>query len=245
MVFTLPSCVAKNCRIAPKDRSVNTDILIMSTVMKEKSMQLTAELRWFNHGTLPKEISHWFEQAQLGDHIAPPEEREDVYLYVAECDYLGIKLRQGRLEIKWRQAKLDVVSFGDSGDSVEGKAEKWGKWLCEDPTSEIFQPTNVVGKSWVSVRKVRSQRQYQVLAGKSVIAVADAESIDQGCSVELTELYINGNAWWSLAFEAFGEDDCLKDNLQAVAKWVFKSYSGPKLRAENSYAYPSWLCLAV
>jgi len=53
----------------------------------------------------------------------------------------------------------------------------------------------------------------------------------------------NGNAWWSLAFEAFGEDDCLMEHLQAVASCVFKSYRGSNLQAKDSYAYPSWLCV--
>lgn len=218
--------------------------------MEEKSMLLTAELRWFYRGTLPEEVLHWFEQDCLGEQLQPPEEREDLYLYSPGCDYLGIKLRQGRLEIKWRKAELGVVRFGDR---VEGKAEKWGKWLCEDPTAESFQLTTVVGeKAWVSVKKVRflrkaslTQRQYQVLPGESITPVSVTESIDQGCTVELTQLGINGNAWWSLAFEAEGKDDCLMDNLQAVANWVFKSYHGSKLQGEDSYAYPTWLSIVV
>lgn len=209
--------------------------------MEEKPMLLTAELRWFYRGTLPEEISHWFQQDCLGEQLEPPEEREDLYLYSPGCDYLGIKLRQGRLELKWRKAELGVVRFRDR---VEGKAEKWGKWLCEDPTGESFQPTTVVG-TWVGVKKVRLQRQFQVLAGKSIKPVPVNESIDQGCTVELTHLGINGNSWWSLAFEAEGEDDCLIDNLQAVGSWVFESYRGPKLQGEDSYAYPRWLSIVV
>jgi hypothetical protein len=206
--------------------------------MRNNTPIYTAELRWFYRGTLPEEISQWFQQDQLGEHLEPPEEREDLYLYSPKCEYLGIKLRQGRLEIKWRQAELGFLRFENR---VEGKAEKWGKWLCEDPTAEIFQPADVM-RSWVRVKKVRSQRQYQVLPGEAITAVPVTESIDQGCSLELTQLVINGNTWWSLAFEAFGEDDCLMEHLQAVANWVFKSYCKPKLQAEDSYAYPSWLC---
>lgn len=205
-------------------------------------MRLTSELRWFYRGTLPEEIVSWFEQDHLGNYLEPPEKREDVYLYVAGCAYLGIKLRQGRLEIKWRKAELDITTFENS---VAGKVEKWAKWLCEDPAAEIFQPTNAVGKLWVSVKKVRQQRQYQVLADKSVEAVPVNEFINQGCSVELTELDINGNAWWSLAFEAFSQDDRSTENLQAVARQVFESYHGIKLQAKDSYAYPTWLSLVM
>lgn len=188
---------------------------------EENTMQLTAELRWFYRGTLPEETLQWFQQEQLGKYVAP-EEREDVYLYLPECEYMGIKLRQERLEVKWRKAELGVVGFGDQ---VEGKAEKWGKWLCEDPSAESFQLAGVVGKLWVSVKKVRAQRLYE------------------NCAVELTQLNVGDNDWWSLAFEAVGDDVSLVDNLQTVASSVFKSHHYPKLQVEDSYGYPSWLSI--
>ena len=205
-------------------------------------MLVSAELRWFERGRVPDAITQWFQQDELGDYLAPAEERVDVYLYLPGCEYMGIKLRQGRLEIKWRKAELGIVRFGDT---LEGKAEKWGKWLCEDPTQESFQPQDVGGKLWVSVKKGRSQRRYQILPDKSINAVPLTESIDQGCSVELTQLSINGNDWWSLGFEAFGEDDCLMDNLQAVASEVFKTCGSLKLQSQDSYAYPRWLSFVV
>ncbi len=204
-------------------------------------MLTTTELRWFKLGTLPKEILQWFQQDHLGD-LAPPEEREDVYLYTPRCEYMGIKLRQGRLEIKWRKAELGNLRFGDQ---VEGKVEKWGKWLCEDPTQQSFQPQDVVGKSWVRVKKVRSQRKYQVISGGSIVAVSVNQSIEQGCNVEITQLSVNGNDWWSLAFEAFGEDDYLSDNLKAVASDMFKNYQGFQLQPQDSFAYPRWLSLVI
>ena len=204
-------------------------------------MLTTTELRWFKLGTLPKEIFQWFQQDQLGD-LAPPEEREDVYLYTPGCEYMGIKLRQGRLEIKWRKAELGNLRFGNQ---VEGKVEKWGKWLCEDPTQQSFQPQDVVEKLWVSVKKARVQRKYQVISGESIVAVSANQSIEQGCNVEITQLSVNGNNWWSLAFEAFGEDDYLSDNLKAVASDVFKNYQGFQLQFQDSFAYPSWLSLVI
>ncbi|MCV3217308.1 hypothetical protein OGM63_28005 [Plectonema radiosum NIES-515] len=72
-------------------------------------------------------------------------------------------------------------------------------------------------------------------------AVFANERIDNGCSVELTRLLILPNPWWSLAFEASGEEACLMDNLQKTASWVFKTYEGSKLLAADSFAYPSGL----
>ncbi len=128
--------------------------------------------------------------------------------------------------------------------SVTGKAEKWGKWLCEDAKGESFQPAMVLGNpSWVSVQKVRYSQLFQVFADFSIQAVATNERIDNGCSVEITNLVVQENAWWSLAFEAFGEDSRIEENLQATASWVFDTYQNSQLAIADSYAYPHWLGL--
>jgi hypothetical protein len=203
-------------------------------------MLTTYELRWFSPGTIPQDIELWFEQNCLLEPLQPPEEREDIYLYLPNSDFLGIKLRQGRLEVKWRTAELGVVGFGEF---VEGKAEKWGKWLCCDETKESFQPNLVLNNPcWVSVQKVRYSQIYQVL-GESPQPVSSPEGVDNGCSIELTHLIIQETSWWSLALEAFGEDVRLMNNLQLTASYLFKNYQVFKLLAQNSYAYPRWLSL--
>lgn len=97
-------------------------------------MLTTYELRWFSPGMIPESIETWFKQNCLIDSMQLPEKREDVYLYSPKSDFLGIKIRQGRLEVKWRKAELGAVRFGDF---VEGKVEKWGKWLCSDATVSL------------------------------------------------------------------------------------------------------------
>jgi len=47
-------------------------------------MQLTAELRWSRHVT----VSFPVVSARSTWAPAPPEEREDLYLYSPECEYL-------------------------------------------------------------------------------------------------------------------------------------------------------------
>ncbi|RUR77096.1 hypothetical protein ACF3DV_08205 [Chlorogloeopsis fritschii PCC 9212] len=202
-------------------------------------MLTTYELRWFYPGKVPEEIQLWFEQDCLVQPLQPPETREDIYLYSPESEFLGIKLRQERLEVKWRKAELGVLNFGDS---VEGKAEKWGKWLCCDSKQESFELEQVVNNPvWVSVQKVRYSQIYQVLPELLLQPVSDNENIDNGCRVELTHLVIQESNWWSIGFEAFGEDSRLMNNLQITANRAFNNESGSKFLADDSYAYPSWL----
>lgn len=199
-------------------------------------MQTSAELRWFSAGTLPKAIALWFEQESLGGYLSAPEEREDVYLVIPGCDYLGLKIRNKCLEVKWRQAQLEAVRFGNRW---EGKPEKWLKWLCADSLTPVPAELLATGQ-WVGVKKKRSQRLYQVVQGALTPVPVEAP-IPQGCSVEVTQLSINGKAWWSLGFEAFGPDRSLIDNLQVVVNWASQSCQGTQLKVEDSYAYPSVL----
>ncbi|NEQ23301.1 MAG: hypothetical protein F6K28_29940, partial [Microcoleus sp. SIO2G3] len=100
-------------------------------------MLTTLELRWFSQGTPPTEVEHWYSADSPGELLGSPEEREDLYLYTPECDYLNIKLRQGSLDVKWRKAQLGSREFGeDSGTNWHGNVEKWLKWVCEDSEQE-------------------------------------------------------------------------------------------------------------
>lgn len=203
-------------------------------------MLTTAEMRWFYPGKLTEGVLQWFKQDQLG-YLTPAEEREDIYLYVPESEFVGIKLRQRRLEIKWRQAELGNLQFG----KVTGKSEKWTKWLCEDPSNECFQPQDAMGKkAWVIIKKVRMQRKYQISPEQIIVAIPVNDSSVRTCSVEITQLEMNHNLWWSLAFEASVNDESPLDNLKCVAEWIFETYPG-ELQIENSYAYPTWLDIIV
>jgi hypothetical protein len=196
-------------------------------------MLTTNELRWLYPGTIPSEIEEWFGQN------CSPQKREDWYLYTPGNDYLGIKLRQERLEVKWRKAELSVLRFGEL---VEGKAEKWGKWICSDSRGESFQPATVSGNSiWINIQKIRRLQKYQILPDSSIQAVADDKNVDNSCSVEITQLLIQEQTWWSLAFEAVGEDTQILENLRLTASYLFSNYQEPKLIAANSYGYPHWL----
>ncbi len=192
-------------------------------------MLTTLELRWFSQGTPPTEVEHWFSVDSPGELLGSPEEREDLYLYTPECDYLNIKLRQGSLEVKWRKAQLGSLEFAEASSATwQGNVEKWLKWICDDPEQESIMPVDVVGtKAWVAVKKMRSQRLYQ------------------GISYELTQLRVNNNDWWSVAFELAQRDIDQIEHFENVVRLVSQTYPGSELIAENSYGYPKWLTLVA
>lgn len=184
----------------------------------------TYEARWFINGAIPADFETWFKQNCLADSSKQPEQRTDIYLYASGNDFVGIKLRQGRLEIKWRISELGAMQFGNS---VVGKVEKWSKWMCSDSTGEAFLPSQVENSStWLKVNKIRYSQQFD----------NNIDNIKNRCNVELTLLQVNNNIWWSVALEANE-----LDNLCATANYLFNDYKGFVLQLNDSFAYPNWL----
>jgi len=205
-------------------------------------MLTSLEIRWFYQGKPPEEVETWFNNDFPGELSGTPDEREDVYLSTNPvCAYLNIKLRQGRLEVKWRKAELGILRLGERS---QGNPEKWVKWMCEDPTADSITPAVVGNGPWLSVQKKRSQRLYQVAINTSLTLVPIDQPTKDSCAVEVTQLQIQGNDWWTLAFETFGEDTSLKE-FQSIANQVFKTYAGPPLQVQDSFAYPQWLSLVA
>jgi hypothetical protein len=209
-------------------------------------MFTTWEMRWFYPGIPPATVEHWFFADCPGELLGTPDEREDVYLYTTPvCEYLGVKLRQGKLEVKWRKAELGVIQIGQN---CQTKLEKWVKWVCDDPSATNMTPVSVLDNgAWISVKKNRSQRIYKINidSDKEIQLLPIQQPIDEACALEFTKLNINGNDWWTVAFEVFGEDISLMDMLFPVSDLILKSYPEADLQAQNSFAYPRWLSLAV
>ena len=204
-------------------------------------MLITVELRWFYLGTIPEAIAGWFQQPELGKPLKPSSEREDTYLLVPGHEYLGLKLRQGNLEVKLRQAELGVQSLATSW---QGRVEQWVKWSADssDPIVAMGEQSIAQG-TWVSVQKRRSQRRYEVSPNQTCVAVPIGQSMSAGCTMELTQLTINHTDWWSLAFEATGDRSLA--SLKTVVDWVSCTSCPIQPKAEDSYAYPHWLLKAV
>ncbi|MCT7977976.1 hypothetical protein [Laspinema olomoucense] len=200
-------------------------------------MGLTSELRWFYPCVLPEAIAHWFETECPQQGPVQPETRDDLYLFTPDCDYLNIKWRQDRLEIKWRQAEGGEVQFGDC---LSGNLETWQKCACEELTAAMPEDAETKG-TWVRVRKRRSQRFYQV-QDTTIEPMGGDRQGSQGCSLELTQLAIAHQPWWSLALEAYGPPDTLIHTLKATATVLSASYPREfPLTPAASFAYPHWL----
>jgi len=199
----------------------------------------TLEARWFCLGTIPEQVREWFARSEPAPIHEPS--RVDHYLRLQRGHGLGIKLRQGSIEIKQRLHQYGNISFHRH---VTGVIEHWRKWslpLAADGegVAEMLVPKS----SWIAVRKDRMLRAYRCDAGGQIIAT-QGEYADQGCHLELTSVQARNRVWWTLAFEAYGVESSLRDSLASTMQYILKYEGTPyRLDARDSFGYARWLAL--
>jgi hypothetical protein len=201
----------------------------------ESDMHTTAEVRWFREGRAPAHVEAWFSGGGREPTVLPV--RVDHYLRLVDSEHLGIKLREGRLEVKRRSRSLPVTRFSAP---VAGVMELWRKWgvpLAGGPPQVSGDP----GASWIEVEKERALCRYRLMEDRRMVATATDWYPEQGCDLELTAVRVRGREWWTLAFEAFGPADSVGENLLNVAELVFGAGEPLTLDAADSYGYPRWL----
>ncbi len=204
-------------------------------------MLATEEMRWFFVGMIPESVATWFGAQVCAPQvcIAPaPLPRTDYYLQLADSDSLGIKLRQGRIEVKQREGAGETIEL--SGQAV-GQVESWRKW-----SFGLADAENVT-EQWVGVWKARRWCLFEVEENGRIIPAPPATILEKGCACELTDVRLadSSEQWWSLGFEAFGGTAVeRRESLLRAAKQFLGQEDAPLLPIEQSYSYPKWLQMA-
>jgi hypothetical protein len=195
----------------------------------------TVEVRWFNKGVVTPRVLNWFQQDK--GKIEKQPARIDYYLRVADGGSLGIKLREGRIEIKQRYHQEGVVRFHER---VAGQVEHWHKWSFElAERSKVGMA--IPASSWVEVEKKRIIQRYRITNQGNTEVVSVRAYCDWGCDLELTSINVEGEQWWSLGFESFGDETAIRAGLILVVRKVLAAEEPPAFNAEDSYGYPKWL----
>lgn len=197
-------------------------------------MYPTTEIRWFYKGTMPEEVVHWYHA-----HAGTPEKktpRKDQYLYITGYHTLGIKIREGNIEIK---AQTNASRLITVTENMYGYAANWRKWsflLGEEnpPIDRLMAPSS----SWTEVYKQRSLMRYQITTDKIVKPISSLQPCLTGCDVELTGISIGQDSWWSLCFEAFGPERENNHNLDIMLNEFFHSKPPFAFKSQDSFSYP-------
>lgn len=174
----------------------------------------TAEARWFFRGAVPAPVRAWFDA--LGEPVET-EARTDHYL-APSGDGLGVKVREGRLEAKRRDGAGGRLRVGRAASDVAS----WSKW-----SFALAEGAEPVGP-WVEVAKRRRQRERAAAGG--------------ACALELAEVAVGGEAWWSVCLEATGPTEGARRAalVEAAGRWLGRD-DAPALPAEAALGYPAWL----
>lgn len=191
---------------------------------------LSLEVRWIVPGASPVDMSEWF-----GPFSGPIETLRDSYLLDRRAPNLAVKIRGGR--------QLDVKVYGGTPEVLtvpgraRGRLEWWKKWsfplLTVPEDRESFE--------WTTVQKTRRLRFFS-LDGRPVQS-AGVGADDGACKVELTDVTLGQDRWWSLGFEATGPPERLASALNTAGALVFDEQlpGALELNRADSTSYPEWL----
>ena len=198
----------------------------------------SAELRWFSRGDAPSGLLSWFGAPDS----ASPEIRTDVYVLLPGCEAVGIKLREGKFEIK---ALCPGTRDEDLTVGLIGHIERWVKWSFVPPSAAEFHHTVEAGARTARIRKARRLSKYSI-RNCHPEKIATSSHLKSGCNFEITELIVQDSSWWSLGFEAFGPEQHIEGNLLTVAKHVLSNVDVPDLlRSAVQISYPAWIASLV
>lgn len=189
------------------------------------------EVRWILPGQLAAAVAGWFGRFPASTKVV-----EDVYLLDPHLPGLSVKVRGRRaLEVKAYRGSPGLLEVSAR---ARGRLESWQKWSFPhgSPSHDSGDP---VGWRLVSKRRRIS---WFSLAGQPGPVPRDWAS-SPGCAVELTEVDVRGEAWWSLGFEATGPAETLRGELDAAAALVFAQGlpGGMELGLDDSTSYGQWL----
>ena len=211
------------------------------------------EVRWFFDGTSDQyePLTSWFKTvAPVPNNpgVSPPvwqgrlDGQPDIYLIIPGSVDMGIKWREGELQIKGCLASLGTQVFCGRH---QGNVERWMKWSYANmpPTyKNLFLTGHEQELRTIAVKKIRALRKIRIdtITGQPE-EVKSTTRFDRGLGIELTDLQIEGNAYCSLAVEAFPDDSAMSSAFTEVVEVFLGDLTDIELDAAHSKSYPAWL----
>ena len=188
------------------------------------------EVRWILPGQLEPAVTGWF-----ACFPAEVSVREDTYLVDPQLGGLSVKLRGGKtLEVKVYRGSPGILHV--PGRAC-GRLESWDKWSF---AGEQISWGGADLPGWRPVHKLI--RRFSAASGHGQ-ARAGGPGEQPKCHVELTEVHMKGQAWWTLGFEATGPASLLRSDLDATAALSFGHAlpGGMELDTDDCQSYAQWL----
>jgi len=192
----------------------------------------TIEVRWFGEGEAPQgAFASIAEQCKMP--LRGEEPRTDRYLCLPSARQTGVKVREGRLEVKWLERTIAAPEL----QPLVAELECWRKrgFICDPATLEGGD------EPWAAVEKERRLLDW-AHDGTGLSPVGLVEFPAARCAVEFSGVRRAGRSWWSVCVEAHGP------MAGAAARRVieFLEPRGLALLVAGAHlqSYPAWLAEA-
>jgi hypothetical protein len=192
---------------------------------RRPAQERTCEVRWIRPGHHGTEIARWFSRfSQV------LETRDDDYLISPRMPGLSIKIRGGEsFEVKQHRG---VVGELDIAAAAAGSIDSWIKRSIPLPGGvDLSRPLE--GSAWRRVSKRRQIARFPIDTSGSPGA--------PDCSVELTEVEVIGQSWWTLGFEAGGRGALGRIKHTAAVVFAEPPPTASAFRAEEACSYAEWI----
>lgn len=213
-------------------------------------MLVSCEVRWF-FAEQQRAIVDWFARKNLKFREDKKFSRTDFYLQSQDQNGLGIKLREGNIEIK------ELLNSNNHSDFITfGNVESWCKWSFNVAQEDNLAHEIITEKknNWIEVKKDRLGFKYSFDNNSKIeeIPIED-KSISEACQIEYTRLEITNVEYFTFNLESFSKTGKQKENLQKAAELAFHALNTfdmaearalpprPSLSLENSMSYPDFL----
>lgn len=194
------------------------------------------EVRWFSKGLIPEKIIKFYNLERINSF----EIRTDLYFIIKNCDYLGVKIRNKKLEIKWRK---NSTQFAPPESDIVGNIEYWTRWEWNDLNAyNDFTKFLNISNTYpvIKIEKKRIQKRFNIHNKKLVEVLSPSQYLNFDCAMEITELIINRQQWWSISFDLLKVEDEIPIFLHLIENQQLDNL-GIELKKENSYGFPNWI----
>ena len=208
------------------------------------------EVRWFFDVGHRDTVKSWFEEyspVARSNDVRSVEwagrkgDEPDTYLLLPGYPNMGIKWREGTLQVKGLVADVGDRSYAGRH---EGHVQRWIKWTyaeVPEPLRALFLGTDEDKEVLVPVSKTRAVRLIEIEQSGEYIEVPGSKWIGQGVAFEMTDLQVRGRDFCTVGFEAFPDSTAVRDRFDDIVGEFLTGLEAPLLSLDLSMSYPSWL----
>jgi hypothetical protein len=196
---------------------------------RRPAQERTCEVRWIRPGRHGSEIARWFSRFPQVS-----EARDDDYLISPRMPGMSIKIRGGAsFEVKQHRG---VVGALDIEGAAAGSIDSWIKRSIPLPGGvDVSYPLE--GAAWRRVSKRRQIARFPI----DTSAGGPGSPRAPYCSVELTEVEVMGETWWTLGFEAGGRGGLGRIKRTAALVFAEPLPTASALGSDEACSYAEWI----